>query len=126
MSIRPRSLVRTAAAASLAAVISVGAVSVGSAAAEGPTTPTRNRPTLTDEQKCENRERIENKVETIIARIEARLERLRAARARAEANGNAERVAKIDELIARLEARLTTLQERLAAFIAWATENCPA
>jgi hypothetical protein len=84
----------------------------------------RNRPRLTDEQKCENQDEIVDKAAAAQQRIADKVAALTEKRAAAEAAGETDKVAKIDKHLARLAKLSERIASRLATFQTWVAENC--
>jgi len=114
--------------AGIVLVGSLGLTSVASAAEEDGTgrRGRGDRPHLTDEQKCEYQDKIRERGATAQERLAARIEKVEARRADAEAEGNAELVARLDGALERLADWQARLDERLAGFDTWVVEHCEA
>ena len=106
----------------LAGTLGMGAVAF--AGDEDGTGGRRNRPTLTDEQKCEYQDEFVERASAAQDRIADRVTTLTEKQAAAAAAGETEKVAKIDKRLARLAKLSDRIETRLATFETWATENC--
>lgn len=84
----------------------------------------RNRPALTDEQKCEYQDEIVERAGAAQERIAERVATLTEKRVAAEAAGETDKVAKIDKRLARLAKLSDRIETRLATFETWVAENC--
>ncbi|MCE9623510.1 MAG: hypothetical protein K8R99_14325 [Actinomycetia bacterium] len=106
----------------LAGTLGLGTMAFASDGDDG--TGGRNRPRLTDEQKCDNQDEIAAKAATAQDRIADRVATLTEKRAAAEAAGETEKVARIDKHLARLAKLSDRIDTRLAKFQTWAAANC--
>lgn len=84
----------------------------------------RRHPRLTDEQKCEREEQIITKALAAQARIDDKIANLTEKLAAAQAAGETDKVARIEKALRWLEKLSDRVEVRLAAFRAWAAENC--
>jgi hypothetical protein len=103
----------------LVGVVAVGALSMGSAGIAGAATTT-TAPTSVAHFNCARAGKVLARIEKGEAHIAAGLPRLTAAEAKAKANGNTARAARIEKRIARLEsstfkARLTRVSAAIEA-----------
>ena len=106
----------------LAGTLGMGAVAF--AGDEDGTGGRRNRPTLTDEQKCEYQDKIAERASAAQERITDRVATLNEKRAAAETAGETEKIAKIDKRLTRLAKLSDRIETRLATFETWAAKNC--
>ena len=107
----------------LAGTLGLGTMAFASGGDDG-TGGGRNRPHLTDEQKCNNQDEIAAKAAAAKERIATRVATLTEKRAAAVAAGDTEAVARIDKHLARLAKLSDRIDARLAKFQTWAAENC--
>lgn len=109
-------------------IVLVGTLGIGAVAFAGDEDGTgggrRNRPALTDEQKCERQDEIAERASAAQDRIAARVATLTEKRVAAEAAGETDKVANIDKRLARLAKLSDRIETRLATFQTWAAENC--
>ncbi len=114
-----------------AGIVLVGSLGIATvaSAAEDDGTGRRgrgDRPQLTDEQKCEHQDRIRERGATAQERLAARVVKVEARRAEAEADGNAELLARLDKVLERLADLQERLDGRIAGFDTWVVEHCDA
>lgn len=111
-----------------AGIVLAGTLTVGMASAAGNGDGEGNgrwhHPQLTDEQKCEYRDRIEARVDDAQVRIEERLATLADNKAEAEAQGNDVVAARIERRIERLTKIQQRIADRYAQYEEWADANC--
>ncbi len=84
----------------------------------------RNRPQLTDEQKCDSQAEVVAKAAAAQQRIVDRVATLTEKRIAAVAAVETEKVAKIDKHLARLAKLSDRIDTRLAKFQTWVDANC--
>ncbi len=110
----------------ITSIVLAGTLGLGTMAFAGEDDGTggRNRPRLTDEQKCDNQDEIVAKAATAQERIATRVATLTEKRAAAEAAGETDKVAKIDKHLARLAKLSDRIDTRLAKFQTWVADNC--
>ena len=98
----------------------------GLASAAGNEEGGNGRKQLTTEEKCDKVDEVQARAAEIQARIAERIPVLQERRDEAEANGETERVERLDRRLARLDTITTRLAERLDKVETWAAENCDA
>ncbi|HQZ35284.1 MAG TPA: hypothetical protein PK020_12735 [Ilumatobacteraceae bacterium] len=81
---------------------------------------------LTTQERCDKVDDVEARAADAQGRIADRVVALQERRAAAEANGETDRVERLDRRLARLDKISTRLTERLAKVEAWAAANCVA
>ena len=109
------------------AIVLTGSIAFGGlASAAGSEGDGNGRKQLTTEEKCDKVDEVQARAAEIQARIAERVTSLEERRAEAEANGESDRVERIDRRLARLDKVSTRLTERLDKVETWAAANCVA
>ena len=97
-----------AAGAMLAATVSIGSAGIAGAAEDAP-----SRPAPTTEQRCERARVVLHRVDVVDDRLHSQYRKLLELKARAEAAGKTDAVARIDARLAQLRERHARLQEHV-------------
>ena len=84
------------------------------------------RKQLSTDDKCDKIDEVRARAAGIQERIAQRIPVLQEGRAEAQANGDTERVERIERRLARLHKISTRWSERLTKIETWATTNCAA
>lgn len=85
-----------------------------------------DRKQLTTEEKCDRVDEVQARAAEIQERISERIPVLQERRTEAEANGDTDKVERIDRRLARLEKASARITQRLAKVETWAATNCVA
>jgi len=112
------------AGAALAGTLALGAVADASGDDSGRSDRRGRVPRLTDEQKCEQRDRITDRSTALQLRLDGLVLTVGELRAAAETAGDTEAVERYDRQLARVERISERVDARTEHFEVWVAEHC--